>query len=136
MGILTKLELEYDVDEVEKFLEFFRKMCDGFEPLIIKLGNDKMKYKEAINELETLAHNTAWAARRLSLDEVTDLCVFCEEMMAQAKRFEGPASEEFMDWMLLLGDQFEKYCRSYENDASVLAIFNPLIVNVPNVISK
>ena len=57
-------------------------------------------------------------------------------MMAQAKRFEGPASEEFMDWMLLMGDQFEKYCKSYENDASILAVFNPLIVNVPNVISK
>ncbi|EQA3434907.1 histidine phosphotransferase, partial [Campylobacter coli] len=40
------------------------------------------------------------------------------------------------DWMLLMSDQFEKYCRSYENDDSVLAVFNPLIVNVPNIISK
>ena len=96
----------------------------------------KMWYKEAIKELETLAHNTAWAARRLNLDEVTDFCVFCEEMMAQANRFDGPASDEFTDWMLLMSDQFEKYCRSYENDDSVLAVFNPLIVNVPNIISK
>ncbi|HEC1859548.1 TPA: histidine phosphotransferase, partial [Campylobacter coli] len=58
------------------------------------------------------------------------------EMMVQANRFNGPASDEFTDWMLLMSDQFEKYCRSYENDDSVLAVFNPLIVNVPNIISK
>lgn len=136
MGILKSLELEYDLDDIEKFLQFFRTMCDKFEPLIIKLGSDKQKYKEAVKELETLAHNTAWAARRLKLNEVTDFCVFCEEIMNEASRFEGPASEEFTDWMLLMSDQFEKYCRSYENDDSVLALFNPLIVNVPNVISK
>lgn len=136
MGILTKLELEYEGDMVEKFLHFFRKLCDEFEPLAVKLGSDKIKYKEAIKELDTLAHNTAWAARELGLDEVADFCVFCEEMMAQANRFEGPASEEFMEWMFLVGEQFEKYCRSYEEDAAVLAVFNPLIVNVPNLISK
>lgn len=69
-------------------------MCDRFEPLIIKLGSDSVRYKEAIKELETLAHNTAWAARRLNLEEVTDFCVFCEEMMAQANRFNRPASDE------------------------------------------
>ncbi len=136
MGILTSLELEYDSDDIEKFLHFFRTMCDKFEPLIIKLGSDSQKYKEALKELETLAHNTAWAARRLNLSEVTDFCVFCEEIVAEANRFLGPASEEFTDWLLLVSDQFEKYCQSYENDASVLALFNPLIVNVPNVISK
>ncbi|ECO2660732.1 histidine phosphotransferase [Campylobacter jejuni] len=136
MGILTKLELDYEINDIEKFLQFFRTMCDRFEPLIIKLGSDSVRYKEAIKELETLAHNTAWAARRLNLEEVTDFCVFCEEMMAQANRFNGPASDEFTDWMLLMSDQFEKYCRSYENDDSVLAVFNPLIVNVPNIISK
>lgn len=135
MGILEKLELDYEIDDIEKFLQFFRIMCDKFEPLIIQLSI-KEKYKEAILEIERLAHNTAWAARRLGLNEVTDFCVFCEEMMAQAIRFEGPASDEFTDWMLLLSDQFDKYCRSYENDDDVLAVFNPLIVNVPNIISK
>ena len=61
MGILTKLELDYEIDDIEKFLQFFRTMCDRFEPLIIKLGSDSMRYKEAIKELETLAHNTACA---------------------------------------------------------------------------
>ncbi|KAA6224777.1 MULTISPECIES: histidine phosphotransferase [unclassified Campylobacter] len=136
MGILRSLEMEHDIDDVDKFLQYFRTMCDSFEPLIIKLTSDSEKYKEAINEIERLAHNTAWAARRLDLGEITDFCVFCEEMMQEASRFNGPASDEFADWLLLMSDQFEKYCRSYENDASVLALFNPLIVNVPNIISK
>ncbi|MED7853053.1 hypothetical protein VWN94_10730, partial [Campylobacter coli] len=37
MGILTKLELDYEIDDIEKFLQFFRTMCDRFEPLIIQL---------------------------------------------------------------------------------------------------
>ncbi|EOI9925574.1 histidine phosphotransferase, partial [Campylobacter coli] len=48
MGILTKLELDYEIDDIEKFLQFFRTMCDRFEPLIIKLGSDSVRYKEAI----------------------------------------------------------------------------------------
>lgn len=63
MGILTKLELEYDGEAVEKFLQFFRKFCDEFEPLTVKLGSDKIKYKEAIKELDTLAHNTVYNLR-------------------------------------------------------------------------
>jgi len=134
MGILRNLELEFEIDEIEQFLHFFRILCDKFEPLIIKLSNPQ-KYKETLNELETLVHNTTWAAKRLKLEEVGDFCVFCEEMITQAKRFEGPASEEFTDWLLILGEQFEKYCLSYENDSDVLAVFNPLIVNVPNITS-
>ncbi|MGI7110846.1 histidine phosphotransferase, partial [Campylobacter coli] len=26
MGILTKLELDYEIDDIEKFLQFFRTM--------------------------------------------------------------------------------------------------------------
>lgn len=134
MGILEQLELEFEYDEVEKFLHFFRSMCDSLEAYIIELSS-KDKFKNACEMIEQLVHNTAWAARRLNLAEVTDFCVFCEEMMAQAKRFEGPASDEFIDWMLLVGEQFENYCKSYEENAANLAVFNPLIVKVPNIIS-
>lgn len=134
MGILKKLEIDFEADDVEKFLHFFRTMADSFEPLIIKLEGDK--YKEALKEIQTLAHNTAWAARRLELDEVTDFCVFCEEVMEQACRFDGPASDEFIDWLLLLSEQCEKYCKCYEQDADVLAFFNPLLVKLPSKLSQ
>lgn len=135
MGILSQLELEHSEQDIEQFLHFFRALCDNFEPLILKLANTQ-SYKNALEELVKLAHNTAWGARRLELSEVLDFCVFCEEMLECALKFDGPASDEFMDWLLLVSDQLEKYYLSYENDAFSLAIFNPLIVNVPSIISK
>ncbi|ASQ31127.1 hypothetical protein CAV_1519 [Campylobacter avium LMG 24591] len=134
MGLLAQLELEYESDDVEKFLHFFRIMADSLEPLIIKL--ESKAYKTALKEIQSLAHNTAWAARRLKLDEITDFCVFCEDIMQQALRFDGPASAEFIDWLLLLSEQCENYCKSYEQDAENLAFFNPLLVKLPSKLSN
>ncbi|MCV3371289.1 histidine phosphotransferase [Campylobacter lari] len=136
MGILEQLELDYELEEIERFLYFFRSLCDVLEPLIVKLSSDSLKYKEALKDLEQNIHNVVWAAKRLNLDEIANFCTFCEEIMQEAAKFDGPASEEFTDWMLLISDQFEKYCCSYENDDAVLAIFNPLIANVPDKISQ
>lgn len=52
MGILTKLELDYEIDDIEKIFTIFRTMCDRFEPLIIQLGSDSVRYKEAIKNLK------------------------------------------------------------------------------------
>lgn len=136
MGLLTQLELDFSNDDVEKFLHYFRILCDNFEPLIIKIGTDKERYKEGVKELETLAHNLSWAAKRLELNEIVNFCELCEELMAQAAKFEGPASDEFTEWLLLMSEQFEKYCQNYEKDEVVLAYFNPLLVKMPNVLSK
>ncbi|MCR6570914.1 histidine phosphotransferase [Campylobacter insulaenigrae] len=136
MGILEQLERDYELEEIERFLYFFRSLCDILEPLIVKLSSSSEKYKEALRDLEQNIHNVVWAAKRLNLEELVNFGTFCEEITKQALKFEGPASEEFTDWMLLISDQFEKYCCSYENDDAVLAIFNPLIANVPDKISQ
>ncbi|AJC88194.1 hypothetical protein [Campylobacter insulaenigrae] len=136
MGILEQLERDYELEEIERFLYFFRSLCDILEPLIVKLSSNSEKYKEALRDLEQNIHNVVWAAKRLNLEELVNFGTFCEEITKQALKFEGPASEEFTDWMLLISDQFEKYCCSYENDDTVLAIFNPLIANVPDKISQ
>ncbi|TQR54223.1 histidine phosphotransferase [Campylobacter troglodytis] len=136
MGLLKTLELEFQHDEVEKFLHFFRILCDNFEPLIIKISQDKERYKEGLREIDTLAHNLAWAARRLELNEIVNFCEFCEELVAQAMKFEGPASDEFVEWLFLMDEQFHRYCQNYEKDELVLAYFNPLLVKMPNTLSK
>lgn len=136
MGLLTQLELDFHSDDVEKFLHYFRILCDNFEPSIIKLGADKDRYKEGIKELETLAHNLSWAAKRVKLDEIVNFCGLCEELMSQAAKFEGPASDEFIEWLLLMSEQFEKYCENFEKDALALAYFNPLLVKIPSKLSK
>lgn len=136
MGLLTQLELDFTGDDVEKFLHYFRILCDNFEPSIIKIGTDSQRYKEGIKELETLAHNLSWAAKRLELTQIVNFCELCEELMSQAANFEGPASDEFIEWLLLMSEQFEKYCENFEKDDLVLAYFNPLLVKMPSKLSK
>ena len=88
MGVLTQLENDFKGDDVEKFLHFFRILCDNFEPLIIKISESKERYKEGLRELETLAHNLSWASKRLELTQIVDFCTFCEDLLAQAMKFE------------------------------------------------
>ncbi|AJC85189.1 hypothetical protein [Campylobacter peloridis] len=136
MGILEQLELDYELEEIERFLYFFRSLCDILEPLIVKLSSDSLKYKEALKDLEQNIHNVVWAAKRLNLDEIVNFCTFCEEIMQEAVKFDGPASDEFVDWMFLVGEQLDRYCSDYEKNASFLSVFNPQIANVPDKISK
>nr|MCR2068804.1 histidine phosphotransferase [Campylobacter lari subsp. concheus] len=42
MGILEQLELDYELEEIERFLYFFRSLCDVLEPLIVKLSSDSL----------------------------------------------------------------------------------------------
>lgn len=136
MGILEQLEIDYELEEIERFLYFFRSLCDVLEPLIVKLSSDSLKYKEALRDLEQNIHNVVWAAKRLNLKELLSFCEFCEEVVKEASKFSGPASDEFVDWMFLIAEQLEKYCEDYEKNATFLSIFNPLIANVPSNISK
>jgi len=56
----------------------------------------------------------------------------CEE----ARTLNGPASEEFIDWLLLISDQFEIYRKDIENDAEYFSMLNPLIIKVPLDLEK
>ncbi|AJC93051.1 hypothetical protein CSUB8523_1558 [Campylobacter subantarcticus LMG 24377] len=136
MGILEQLELDYELEEIERFLYFFRSLCDVLEPLIVKLSSDSLKYKEALKDLGQNIHNVVWAAKRLNLDEIANFCTFCEEIMQEAAKFDGPASDEFVDWMFLVGEQLDRYCSDYEKNTSFLSMFNPQIANVPDKISQ
>ena len=136
MGVLTQLEDEFKNEEVEKFLHFFRVLCDNFEPLIIKISESKERYKEGLRELDALSHNLSWAAKRLNLTQIVDFCTFCEDLLAEAAKFEGPASDEFVEWLLLLSEQFERYCQNYEKDELSLTFFNPNLAIIPSILSK
>lgn len=136
MGLLEQLEIDHEGDLVDKFLVFFRTLCDKFEPLVAQLELSEIKYKESLEELIRLTHNVSWACNEMQIDEVKDFCVFFEEILEQAKKLKGPASHEFVEWLWLVGDQFEKYCSCFETNSSVLAVFNPNLVSMPNTFSK
>lgn len=46
------------------------------------------------------------------------------------------ASDEFVEWLLLLSEQFERYCQNFEKDELSLTFFNPNLAIIPSVLSK
>jgi two-component system chemotaxis sensor kinase CheA len=130
MGILSNLESEYDLEIVEEFFSHYCYMCESMEPLIISLSKEDL-YAQNIQELFRIFHNIKSASGFLKLEPITKLAELTEDVLEEARVLNGPASEEFIDWLLLVSDQFEKYRLDIENDNKYFSLFEPLIVKVP-----
>ncbi|MCD8213043.1 MAG: Hpt domain-containing protein [Campylobacter sp.] len=131
MGILKRLEIDYSYDIVEEFLSHYSLMCDLMEPLIINLARED-KYKNNIQELFRIFHNIKSAAGFMHLDPILKLTTLAEEVCEEARLLNGPANDDFVDWLLMVSDQFEKYRQDVENDAEYFSVLEPLIINIPS----
>ncbi len=130
MGLYTQLEIDFDLDIVEDFINHYSIMCENMEPLIIDL-NKRENFEENIRELFRIYHNLKSAGGFLKLDPIVKLATLSEDVCEEARVLEGPASEEFIDWLLLISDQFEVYRKDIEHDAEFFSMLNPLIIKVP-----
>ena len=130
MGIYRQLEIDYEIDTVDEFLEHFSIACDVLERLIVSLNN-KEKYKDNINQLFRIFHNTKSACGFLKINEIASVCNVCEDILEEARELDGPASEELIDWLLLINDQFLKYKSDLELDAPYFSVLNPSIIKLP-----
>lgn len=135
MGILAQLEVDFDIEIVEDFISHYAIMCENMEPLIIGL-NKKERYVDNVGELFRIFHNMKSAAGFLKLDPIIKLAILCEDVAEEARLLKGPASEGFIDWLLLISDQFELYRKDVENNAEFFSVLNPLIIKVPHVLEK
>lgn len=130
MGLFTQLEIDFDLEIVEDFVSHYGIMCETMEPLIIGLGK-KEYYENNIGELFRIFHNLKSAAGFLKLEPIIKLSTLCEDVAEEARILEGPATDEFIDWLLLVSDQFAKYKDDIEEDAEYFSMLNPLIIKVP-----
>ena len=135
MGLFTQLETDFDLEIVEDFISHYGIMCDTMEPPIIGLGN-KEYYEDNIGELFRIFHNLKSAAGFLKLEPIIKLATLCEDVAEEARILEGPATDEFIDWLLLVSDQFAKYKDDIEEDAEYFSVLNPLIIKVPIKLQK
>ncbi|ACZ11439.1 Hpt domain-containing protein [Sulfurospirillum deleyianum] len=135
MGILKQLEVDFDIEIVGDFLSHYAIMCENMEPLIIGLSKEE-RYPENIGDLFRIFHNMKSAAGFLKLDPIIKLAALCEDIAEEARMLKGPASESFIDWLLLVSDQFEKYRKDVEEDASFFTVLNPLIIKVPHMLER
>ncbi len=130
MGLYSQLEIDFDLDIVDDFINHYSIMCESMEPLIINL-NKQESFQENIRELFRIFHNLKSAGGFLKLDPIVKLATLSEDVCEEARVLEGPASEEFIDWLLLISDQFEIYRKDIENDAEFFSMLNPLVIKVP-----
>lgn len=130
MGMLKNLEIDYSLDIVDEFLSHYSLMCDIIEPLVISLSNPT-KYADNIKELFRIYHNIKSAAGYMHLDPIMKLATLAEEVCTEAREISGPANDSFIDWLLLVSDQFMKYRNDLENDAEYFSVLEPLIISVP-----
>lgn len=135
MGILAQMEADFDLEIVEDFISHYAIMCENMEPLIIGLNKEE-RFAENIGELFRIFHNIKSAAGFLKLDPVIKLSVLCEDIAEEARTLRGPASEAFIDWLLLVSDQFDRYRRDVEEDADYFSLLNPLIIKVPHELER
>ena len=130
MGLYAQLEIDFDLDIVEDFINHYSIMCENLEPLIINL-NQEDSYEPNIGELFRIFHNLKSAGGFLKLDPIVKLATLSEDVCEEARVLSGPASEDFIDWLLLISDQFNMYRLDIENDAEYFSMLNPLIIKVP-----
>ena len=130
MGILKSLEIDYSYDIVEEFLSHYSLMCDLMEPLIIGLARND-RYNANINELFRIFHNIKSASSFMKLNPIFKLTTLAEEICGEARELQGPANDEFVDWLLLVSDQFEKYKNDIETDAEFFGVLDANSVKIP-----
>jgi two-component system chemotaxis sensor kinase CheA len=135
MGLFSQLEVDFDLEIVEDFVSHYGIMCETMEPLIIGLEK-KEYYMNNIRELFRIFHNLKSAAGFLKLEPIIKLATLCEDIAEEARILEGPATDEFIDWLLLISDQFDKYRVNIEEDDEYFGMLEPLIIKVPIHLQK
>lgn len=135
MGLFSKLEEDFDLEIVEDFISHFGIMCETMEPLIIGLGKQEY-YENNVGELFRIFHNMKSAGGFLKLEPIIKLASLCEDVVEEARNLDGPATDEFIDWLLMISDQFEKYRLNIEEDDEYFGMFDPLIIKIPINLQK
>jgi len=135
MGLFRQLEVDFDLEIVEDFISHYAIMCENMEPLIIGLGDADL-YEDNVGELFRIFHNLKSAAGFLKLEPLMKLSTLCEDVAEEARILKGPATDDFIDWLLLISDQFEKYRINIENDDAHFGVFEPLIIKIPIHLEK
>ncbi|MCR8689515.1 MULTISPECIES: phosphorelay protein [Campylobacter] len=136
MGLLKQLEADYDLDIIEDYLTHFGVMTGLLDKLIVNLSRDD-EFDASSYELNRIFHNIKTASEYLKLSPIVKLTTIVEDITNRLKSRRGvgaTASNELIDWLLLVADQMQGYLDDIENDEIYLRILNPKIIAIPNEI--
>jgi len=131
MGIRKQLEAEFDYDIVDEFLDHLDIMTEAMEPAIIALEKVESR-SEKVNELFRIFHNIKSASGFLKIERMHLLSELAEELMDSVRQNQDSFSEQLIDWLLLVNDQFRAWYTQLENDEE-FEDTNPKILNIPEI---
>ena len=126
MGLLKQLEADYDLDIIEDYLTHFGVMTGLLDKLIVNLSRDD-EFDASSYELNRIFHNIKTASEYLKLSPIVKLTTIVEDITNRLKSRRGAgatASNELIDWLLLVADQMQGYLDDIENDEIYLRILN------------
>jgi len=129
MGVRHDLEVNFDYEVVDEFLDHYSIMVDLMEPLVIGLANKEL-YSQNINELFRISHNIKSASAFLNIEIMNRFSIMVEDTLEFLRLCDGPASDEIISWLLLCRDQFERWNKNLEEDEKFDKI-NFKLMNIP-----
>ncbi|WP_267525150.1 hypothetical protein [Campylobacter sp. MG1] len=134
-NILEQLELDNNLYFVNKFMDNLNKLCDNLEPLIISLSNP-YNYYENINKIYIIFNNIKYESEKLKIYQLVNICNVVEDVLRDAIELIGPASDDLIDWLLLVQDQLILHKNDLDNGKIFLSALNPKIINIPERLNK
>ncbi|MBL0686894.1 MAG: phosphorelay protein [Sulfurospirillum sp.] len=135
MGLFLQLKTDFDLGIVENFISDYTIMCKTIELLIEDLDK-KTEYESSVSELFRIFHNMKSAVSFLKLEPIIKLATICKNVLEEARILQGPATNEFIDWLLIVSNQLNKYRINIENDDETFSAFESLITKLPIHLEK
>ncbi|MDR0664725.1 MAG: Hpt domain-containing protein [Helicobacteraceae bacterium] len=105
MGILDQAHKDFKYEIIDEFINHFEVMKDAMQPAILALENP-IEYSYRLDELFRIFHNLKSACGYLKFEAMLRLSDFVESALDKAKASRGPASSEYVDWLLKVSDQY------------------------------
>ena len=111
MGVRRQLELSYDYEIVDEFLDHFDIMTEVMEPTIIAIENstDPQLRIDKINELFRIFHNIKSASSFLKIERLNLLAELAEEMVSRLRDDPESVDSRVIDWLLAVHDQMRRW---------------------------
>ncbi len=132
MGVFTQLCGAHEYEIVDEFMDHFEIMTATMAPTILALGHTDT-YASSVDELFRTFHNLKSATAYLRLEAMNRLAATIEDQLESARSHPGPASEGFIDWLLMVSDQFECWHGDLSGDRERFTPLNFTIFDLPEI---
>ncbi len=132
MGVRRQLELSYDYEIVDEFLDHFDIMTEVMEPTIIAIENstDPQLRIDKINELFRIFHNIKSASSFLKIERLNLLAELAEEMVSRLRDDPESVDSRVIDWLLAVHDQMRRWYEQIAADEE-LEETDPNLLKLP-----